>query len=56
LRRVVNLLAALLLEAGAFPLFAWLPAAYHTPPPPLLALVGGLITMLTFGSHLMEAN
>jgi len=41
------LLAALLLKAGAFPLFAWLPAAYHTLPAPLLALVGGLLTKIT---------
>ena len=38
------LLVALLLKAGAFPLFAWLPAAYHTLPAPVLALVGGLLT------------
>lgn len=41
------LLAALLLKAGAFPLFAWLPAAYHTLPAPVLALVGGLLTKIT---------
>jgi multicomponent Na+:H+ antiporter subunit D len=41
------LLAALLLKAGAFPLFTWLPAAYHTLPAPLLALVGGLLTKIT---------
>lgn len=35
---------AVLLKAGAFPLFAWLPASYHTLPAPLLALVGGLLT------------
>lgn len=40
------LVAALLLKVGAFPLFAWLPAAYHTLPAPLLALVGGLLTKL----------
>jgi multicomponent Na+:H+ antiporter subunit D len=33
-----------LLKAGAFPLFAWLPAAYHTLPAPLLALFAGLLT------------
>lgn len=38
------LLLALLLKAGAFPLFAWLPASYHTLPIPMLALVGGLLT------------
>ncbi len=41
------LMIALLLKAGAFPLFAWLPAAYHTLPAPLLALVGGLLTKIT---------
>jgi multicomponent Na+:H+ antiporter subunit D len=41
---VVMLLLALLLKAGAFPLFAWLPASYHTLSPPLLALLGGLLT------------
>jgi multicomponent Na+:H+ antiporter subunit D len=35
---------ALLLKAGAFPLFAWLPASYHTLPAPVLALVAGLLT------------
>jgi len=41
------LLAALLLKVGAFPLFAWLPASYHTLPAPLLALVGGLLTKIS---------
>lgn len=38
------LLLALLLKAGALPLFAWLPASYHVLPPAALALVGGLLT------------
>jgi multicomponent Na+:H+ antiporter subunit D len=42
------LLAALtlsfLIKAGAFPLFAWLPASYHTLPAPVLALFAGLLT------------
>jgi len=38
------LVLAFLIKAGAFPLFAWLPASYHTLPAPLLALVGGLLT------------
>lgn len=38
------LLLALLMKAGALPLFAWLPASYPVLPPPLLALVGGLLT------------
>lgn len=41
------LLVALLLKIGAFPLFAWLPAAYHTLPAPLLALAGGLLTKIS---------
>lgn len=35
---------AFLMKAGAFPLFAWLPATYHTLPGPVLALVGGVLT------------
>ena len=35
---------ALLLKSGAFPLFAWLPASYHTLPAPVLALMAGLLT------------
>lgn len=41
------LLLALLLKIGAFPLFPWLPAAYHALPAPLLALVGGLLTKIS---------
>ncbi len=41
---VALLTLAFLLKAGAFPLFAWLPASYHTLPAPLLALFGGLLT------------
>jgi len=40
------LLLAVLLKIGAFPLFAWLPAAYHALPAPMLALVGGLLTKI----------
>ncbi len=38
------LLLAFLIKAGAFPLYAWLPASYHTLPAPLLALFAGLLT------------
>ena len=42
-------IAALLLlafgtKAAAFPVNAWLPASYHTPPPALSALLAGLLT------------
>ena len=39
-----TLLLAFLVKAGAFPLFAWLPASYHTLPGPVLALFAGLLT------------
>jgi multicomponent Na+:H+ antiporter subunit D len=32
---------AFLVKAGAFPVFAWLPASYHTLPAPVLALFAG---------------
>jgi multicomponent Na+:H+ antiporter subunit D len=38
------LLVAFAIKAGAFPLFAWLPASYHTLPAPVLALFAGLLT------------
>jgi multicomponent Na+:H+ antiporter subunit D len=41
------LFLALLLKIGAFPLFAWLPAAYHTLPAPVLAQIGGLLTKIS---------
>ena len=41
---VALLALALLIKAGAFPLFTWLPASYHTLPTPVLALVGGVLT------------
>ena len=41
------LLLAMLLKVGAFPLFTWLPAAYHMLPAPILALVGGLLTKIS---------
>ncbi|TSE23866.1 Na(+)/H(+) antiporter subunit D [Tepidimonas sediminis] len=41
---LAGLLLAFLVKAGAFPLFAWLPAAYPTLPAPLLALFAGLLT------------
>ena len=41
------LLLALFVKAGVFPLYAWLPAAYHTLPIPLLALIGGVLTKIS---------
>jgi len=38
------LMLAFLVKAGAFPLFAWLPASYHTLPAPVLALCAGMLT------------
>ena len=38
------LLAAFGIKAGIFPLFFWLPASYHTPPPAVSALFAGLLT------------
>jgi len=38
------LTVALLIKAGAFPVFAWLPASYHTLPIGLMALFAGLTT------------
>lgn len=32
------------IKAAIFPLFAWLPASYHTPPAPVTALLAGLLT------------
>jgi multicomponent Na+:H+ antiporter subunit D len=32
------------IKAGIFPLFFWLPASYHTPPPVVSALLSGLLT------------
>lgn len=43
---LVLVAAAFLVKAGAFPVFAWLPASYHTLPAPLLALFAGLPTKL----------
>jgi multicomponent Na+:H+ antiporter subunit D len=38
------LLTAFAIKAGLFPLFFWLPAAYHTPPPAVSAIFAGLLT------------
>jgi multicomponent Na+:H+ antiporter subunit D len=37
-------LVAFGIKAAVFPLFFWLPAAYHTPPPAVSALFAGLLT------------
>jgi len=41
---VVALALAFLIKAGAFPVYAWLPASYHTLPAPLAALFAALLT------------
>lgn len=38
------LLAAFGIKAAVFPVFFWLPASYHTPPPAVSALFAGLLT------------
>lgn len=38
------LLLAFGMKAAAFPVNAWLPASYHTPPPVISALLAGLLT------------
>jgi multicomponent Na+:H+ antiporter subunit D len=38
------LLIAFGIKAGAFPLFFWLPASYHTPPAAVSAVMAGLLT------------
>lgn len=37
-------LVAFGIKAGAFPLFFWLPASYHTPPVPVTAIFSALLT------------
>ncbi len=37
-------LVAFGIKAAIFPLFYWLPASYHTPPPTIMALFAGLLT------------
>ncbi|MCP3680143.1 MAG: Na+/H+ antiporter subunit D [Gammaproteobacteria bacterium] len=43
---VVLLLAAFAIKAALFPLFFWLPAAYHTPPFSVSAIFAGLLSKL----------
>ena len=42
------LLAGLVLKAGIFPLFFWLPASYHTAPLCVAAALAGLLTKVAF--------
>lgn len=42
------LLAGLVLKAGLFPLFFWLPASYHTAPITVSAALAGLLTKVAF--------
>jgi len=41
---LATLVLAFLVKSAAFPLFAWLPASYHTLPGPVAALFAGLLT------------
>ncbi|MCH7403514.1 proton-conducting transporter membrane subunit [Belliella kenyensis] len=48
-RGLVNVVAILFLvgfgiKSAIFPLYFWLPASYHTPPPAISAVFGGLLT------------
>ncbi|EON76747.1 Na(+) H(+) antiporter subunit D [Lunatimonas lonarensis] len=48
-RGLVNVTAVLFLvgfgiKSAIFPLYFWLPASYHTPPPAISAIFGGLLT------------
>jgi len=48
-RGLVNVTAILFLvgfgiKSAVFPLYFWLPASYHTPPPAISAIFGGLLT------------
>lgn len=42
------LLAGLVLKAGLFPFFFWLPASYHTAPMAVMAALAGLLTKVAF--------
>ena len=42
------LLSGLVLKAGLFPLFFWLPASYHTAPISVAAALAGLLTKVAF--------
>lgn len=50
-RGLVNVTAGLFLvsfgiKSAIFPMYFWLPASYHTPPPAVSAIFGGLLTKL----------
>jgi multicomponent Na+:H+ antiporter subunit D len=50
-RGLINVTAGLFLVAfgiksAVFPMYFWLPASYHTPPPAVSAIFGGLLTKL----------
>lgn len=50
-RGLVNVTAGIFLVAfgiksAVFPMYFWLPASYHTPPPAISAIFGGLLTKL----------
>lgn len=50
------LMVAFGIKAAVFPLFFWLPASYHTPPPAVSALFAGLLTKVGVYSIIRAAT
>lgn len=50
------LLLAFLIKAGSFPMYAWLPASYHTLPAPVLALFAALLAKVGLYAVLRTAG
>jgi multicomponent Na+:H+ antiporter subunit D len=52
-RGLINVTAGIFLvsfgiKSAIFPMYFWLPASYHTPPPAVSAIFGGLLTNWEF--------